>query len=66
MPLLASPMSRFVLLTTFSMGKVLSAPFQQLGTAYVAATSASVLTALGFNKAIASVPALAGGVVGTS
>lgn len=45
---------------------ILSAPFQQLGTAYVAATSASVLTALGFNKAIASVPALAGGVVGTS
>jgi tricarboxylate carrier len=37
---------------------------EQLGTAYVAATSSSVLTALAFNKAIASVPSLAGGFVG--
>lgn len=37
---------------------------EQLGTAYVAATSASVLTALGFNKLVASVPSLAGGIVG--
>ena len=37
---------------------------EQLGTAYVAATSASVLTALGFNKIIASSPALSGGIIG--
>lgn len=37
---------------------------QQLGMAYVGATSASVLTALAFNKAIASRPALAAGIVG--
>lgn len=34
---------------------------EQLGTAYVAATSASVATALGFNKLIASSPTLSGG-----
>lgn len=33
---------------------------EQLGTAYVAATSASVVTALGFNKIIASSPTLSG------
>lgn len=37
---------------------------EQLGTAYVAATSASVATALAFNKLIASSPALSGGIVG--
>lgn len=37
---------------------------EQLGQAYVAATSASVLTALAFNKAIASSPTLAAGLVG--
>ena len=37
---------------------------EQLGTAYVAATSASVLTALGFNRLIASSPSLAAGIVG--
>lgn len=37
---------------------------EQLATAYVAATSASVITALGFNKIISSSPALAGGIVG--
>jgi sideroflexin-1/3 len=37
---------------------------EQLGTAYVAATSASVATALGFNKLIASSPALSAGIVG--
>jgi len=37
---------------------------EQLGTAYVCATSASVLTAVGFNRAIASSPALAGGILG--
>lgn len=37
---------------------------EQLTTAYVAATSASVITALGFNKLIASSPALAAGIVG--
>ena len=37
---------------------------EQLGTAYVAATTASVATALGFNKLIASSPKLAGGIVG--
>jgi tricarboxylate carrier len=36
----------------------------QLRDAYLAATSASVLTALGFNKLIASSPALAAGIVG--
>jgi sideroflexin-1/3 len=36
----------------------------QLGTAYVAATSASVLTAVAFNKLIASSPALATSIVG--
>jgi tricarboxylate carrier len=37
---------------------------EQLQTAYMAATTASVLTALGFNKVIASVPSLASGIVG--
>eukprot|EP01036_Dinobryon_divergens_P041073 gene41073-54409_t len=37
---------------------------EQLGTAYVAATTASVGTALGFNKLIASSPALASGIIG--
>lgn len=37
---------------------------EQLGTAYVAATSASVITALGFNKIISSSPALSGGIIG--
>lgn len=37
---------------------------EQLGTAYVAATSASVITALGFNKLIASSPSLSGGIIG--
>jgi tricarboxylate carrier len=37
---------------------------EQLGQAYVAATSASVLTALAFNKAISSSPTLAAGIVG--
>jgi hypothetical protein len=37
---------------------------QQLGTAYVAATSASVITALGLNGLVKRNPALAGGVVG--
>jgi tricarboxylate carrier len=37
---------------------------EQLGTAYVGATTASVLTALGFNKLIASSPTLSSGIVG--
>jgi len=37
---------------------------EQLGTAYVAATSASVATALAFNKMVASSPTLAAGIVG--
>lgn len=37
---------------------------EQLGYAYVGATSASVLTALAFNKMIAASPALAAGIVG--
>jgi tricarboxylate carrier len=37
---------------------------EQLGTAYVAATTASVGTALTFNKIVASSPALAAGIVG--
>ena len=37
---------------------------EQLGTAYVAATTASVFTALTFNRMIASRPSLAAGVVG--
>ena len=37
---------------------------EQLGTAYVAATTASVGTALAFNKLIASSPALSAGIVG--
>mmetsp|Transcript_19955 Transcript_19955/g.33391 ORF Transcript_19955/g.33391 Transcript_19955/m.33391 type:complete len:323 (+) Transcript_19955:122-1090(+) len=37
---------------------------EQLATAYVGATSASVLTALGFNKVISSSPALSSGIVG--
>jgi tricarboxylate carrier len=37
---------------------------EQLGTAYVAATSASVATALLFNKIIASSPSLAAGLIG--
>ena len=37
---------------------------EQLGMAYVAATTASVGTALGFNRMIASRPALAAGIVG--
>lgn len=36
----------------------------QLGMAYCGATTASVLTAVGFNKAIASSPALSAGIVG--
>lgn len=36
---------------------------QQLGTAYAGATTASVLTALGFNKLIASSPNLSSGIV---
>jgi tricarboxylate carrier len=37
---------------------------EQLGSAYCAATSASVLTALGFNKLIASSPKLSAGLIG--
>mmetsp|Transcript_16736 Transcript_16736/g.18132 ORF Transcript_16736/g.18132 Transcript_16736/m.18132 type:complete len:325 (+) Transcript_16736:59-1033(+) len=37
---------------------------EQLGTAYVAATSASVATALGLNKLISSSPALSSGIIG--
>lgn len=37
---------------------------EQLGMAYIGATSASVVTALGFNKLIASSPNLSGGLVG--
>ena len=37
---------------------------EQLATAYVAATSASVATALGFNKLISSSPALSAGIIG--
>jgi tricarboxylate carrier len=37
---------------------------EQLGTAYVGATSASVLTALAFNKMIASSPSLSAGIIG--
>jgi len=37
---------------------------EQLGQAYVAATSASVITALGFNKLVASSPTLSAGIVG--
>lgn len=37
---------------------------EQLGTAYVAATSASVATALTFNKIVASSPTLSSGIVG--
>jgi hypothetical protein len=37
---------------------------EQLGQAYFAATSASVLTALGFNKLIASSPRLSAGLIG--
>jgi sideroflexin-1/3 len=37
---------------------------EQLGTAYIAATTASVATALGFNKLIASSPTLSAGIVG--
>ena len=37
---------------------------EQLGTAYVAATSASVITALGLNKFIQSTPALSSGIIG--
>jgi len=37
---------------------------EQLGTAYVGATSASVLTALAFNKLIASSPSLSAGIIG--
>jgi len=37
---------------------------EQLGTAYVGATTASVLTALGFNKIISSSPALSAGIIG--
>ena len=37
---------------------------EQLGYAYVAATSASVLTALGFNRIVAMSPSLSGGIVG--
>lgn len=37
---------------------------EQLGGAYVAATTASVFTALTFNRMIASRPALAAGIVG--
>jgi hypothetical protein len=34
------------------------------GTAYVAATSASVLTAVAFNKLVASSPKLSAGIIG--
>jgi len=37
---------------------------EQLGVAYVCATSASVATALGFNKLIASSPTLSAGIIG--
>jgi len=37
---------------------------EQLATAYVGATSASVITALGFNKLVASSPALSASIVG--
>lgn len=37
---------------------------EQLGTAFAAATTASVITAVGFNKIIASSPALSAGMVG--
>lgn len=37
---------------------------EQLGTAYVAATTASVATALAFNKLVASSPVLSAGIVG--
>ncbi len=37
---------------------------EQLGTAYAAASSASVLTAVGFNKIIASSPTLSAGIIG--
>ncbi|KAJ1422436.1 sideroflexin1like protein putative [Ochromonadaceae sp. CCMP2298] len=37
---------------------------EQLGTAYVGATTAGVLTALGFNKLIAASPSLSAGIVG--
>lgn len=37
---------------------------EQLGTAYVGATTASVLTALAFNKIISSSPSLSAGIVG--
>jgi hypothetical protein len=37
---------------------------EQLGIAYAAATTASVLTAVGFNKLVATRPALAAGLVG--
>ena len=37
---------------------------EQLATAYVGATSASVVTALAFNKAIASSPTLSAGIIG--
>jgi tricarboxylate carrier len=37
---------------------------EQLAAGYIGATSASVLTALGFNKLIASSPTLSGGIVG--
>ena len=37
---------------------------EQLGTVYVAATSASVATALGFNKLVASSPTLSAGIIG--
>eukprot|EP00597_Dinobryon_sp_UTEXLB2267_P001956 CAMPEP_0170073650 /NCGR_PEP_ID=MMETSP0019_2-20121128/11031_1 /TAXON_ID=98059 /ORGANISM="Dinobryon sp., Strain UTEXLB2267" /LENGTH=322 /DNA_ID=CAMNT_0010283319 /DNA_START=62 /DNA_END=1030 /DNA_ORIENTATION=- len=37
---------------------------EQLGTAYVAATSASVATALGCNRIISSSPTLSGGIIG--
>lgn len=37
---------------------------EQLGTAYVGATTASVATALGCNKLIASSPTLSGGIIG--
>ena len=37
---------------------------EQLGTAYVAATTASVVTALGFNRLIAMSPTLSAGIVG--
>jgi hypothetical protein len=37
---------------------------EQLGTAFAAATTASVVTALAFNRAIASSPTLSSGIVG--